>query len=600
MYLQHNDDDSLFAGISQGFMPGRFALEHINSTIVQGGAAREPARAAAGLDGFDMVWAVTRDSVNAQLAWLQMDQIVPSEVRAGDLQADGLRIGGDGDDRASIAAPMLDFDTQAPDTVRLTVFFTGGTVSFYSGFGPSAPVVKQSLLGWKLAFTVRLRLAELDPARLADATTLPAAIHARLAAIDTAAFSIGQIRLDFTDSDLVNYDARASNLPTGSAFLKQNFATALGQWLKRHDGPANPFVLGYPVTRKQPSDASAAAFQPTAANVSTRAPAHAEGLPAGMGTLNFLLLTGQRKMTDSPALYAPGAGSFAHALVARAGVDAAGLIARRVFLQRYLKPLLVDPLQAAINALPDYLHARMDRWRDLHAREVVNTKTGVAADLRNGLRAVFVPTPSGWIYSDHVKLAWHETGSNSHDRVSEQLLQYTIDVSTQPDAAGQPRLTIDVKGALMRLERDQVNQDFPFKHDVYMGKGWARVTQDWAIRLQLLPGADGRPALTRQAAQQAPLEESGSGGVYDLPALFTELFNLQTIVDDWAGNSASMGALERAVIDGLVAASGPVFDGVMMPVVLPACDRYACQDIRLNREGDIEIDFRCVSGRRRH
>ena len=600
MYLTHNDDDNLFAGISQGFMPGRFALDHVNSTIVQGAPARDPQRAAAGLDGFDMVWAITRDSLNAQLEWLQMDKVLPSEVAAGDLQADGLRIGGDGADAATIAPPMLDFASRLPNTVRLTLFFTGGTVSFYNGFGPSAPVVKQSLLGWKLAFTVRLRLAELDEARLAGAGALPDAIRTRLAAIDRAQFGIGQICLDFAASDLVHYDARGSNLPTASGFLKQNVATTLGQWLGRHGGPANPFVLGYPVTRRWPSDDSTAAFQPTAANLSTRAPAHAEGLPAGMGTLNFLLLTGQRKMTDSPALYAPGAGSFAHALVARPGVDAAGLIARAVFLQRYLKPLLVDPLQAAINALPDYLHARMDRWRDMHSRDIVNTKTGVAADLRNGLRAVFVPTPTGWIYSDHVKLAWHETGSNSHDRVSEQLLQYTIDLSTQPDAGGRARLTIDVKGALMRLERDQVNQDFPFKHDVYMGKGWARVTQDWAIRLQLLPDADGRLTLAREAVEQAPRDESGSGGVYQLATLFNELFHLQTIVDDWSGNSASMGALERSVIDGLVAASGPVFDAVMMPVVMPACDRYACQDIQLGADGDIEIDFRCAAARPRH
>jgi hypothetical protein len=600
MYTDYSDDDSLFAGISQAFMPGRFALDHVNSTIVQGGVERDPQSASGGLDGFDMVWAVTRDSLNAQLEWLQTDNILPSEVRAGKLHADGLQIGGDGDDRATLAPPLLDFDTRVPNTVRLTLFFTGGTVSFYSGFGPSAPVVKQSLLGWKLAFTVRLRLAELDDARLADPAALPAAIRARLAAVDAAQFSIGEICLDFAASDLINYEARASNLPTASNFLKLNFATALGHWLKLHGGPANPFVLGYPITRKWPSDASTAAFQPTAANLSTRAPAHGEGLPAGMGTLNFLLLTGQRKMTDSPALYSPGAGSFPHALVARAGVDATGLIARRVFLQRYLKPLLVEPLQAALHSLPDYLHARTDRARAMQGRDIVNTKTGVAADLRNGLRAVFVPTPSGWIYSDHVKLAWHETGSNSHDRVSEQLLQYTIDLSSAPDADGRARLTIDVKGALMRLERDQVNQDFPFKHDVYMGKGWARVAQDWAIRLQLVPGADGRLTLMRQAVQQAPLEESGSGGVYHLATLFAELFNLQTIVDDWAGNAASMAALERSVIDGLVAASGPVFDAVMMPVVMPACDSYACEDIQLNREGDVEISLRCVSARLRH
>ncbi|MES2149158.1 MAG: hypothetical protein V4508_05115 [Pseudomonadota bacterium] len=591
MFTSPISSDPFYSSYSQSFLPGRFVLDHVNSTIVKG-EAREPLTTAARLDGYDMVWAVTQDSLNAQFEYLQLSNILPSSLRLGNLQADGLAIGGDGNDCATLAPPFIDFDTGLPRLARLTLVLTGGTVSFYQGYGPSAPVVKQSLVGWKLAFLVQLSLTETEPGLPGAALTK--ALRTRLDAVDTSQFSIGRIVLDFGASDLSRHDLSGSNLPSSNSFLKQAFVTALAGWVRAQAGATNPFVLGYPLTRKWPSEAPDAAFEPTGANLSTCRSGKPTELDA-IGSLNFLLLTGKRKMSDSPALYAPEAGNFARPLVRTPGIDARGLIAREVFLQRYVKPLLVDPLQAAIGALPDYLHARMDRWRDMNRRELINTKTGVAADLANGLRAGFVPTPSGWILSDHVKLSWHESGAHSHDRSSEQLLQYTVDLSTQADAAGVARLTLDIAGVLMRHECDQVNQDFPFKHDVYMGKGWARVTLGWRIRVQFVPGADGRLVLTCSCSQDAPLQESGSGGVYVLAELYANLFNQHTIVDDWEHNSAGMAALAASVVGQLVAGSDTVFERAMLPVLLAARPEMACQDIQLNQDGDIEIDFTCCA-----
>src|SRR3954462_10442332 len=55
------------------------------------------------LMGFYMVWAVTQDTVNSQLEWLQLCGVIPDAAQIGDLSVEGLAIGGDGQDRATIA-----------------------------------------------------------------------------------------------------------------------------------------------------------------------------------------------------------------------------------------------------------------------------------------------------------------------------------------------------------------------------------------------------------------------------------------------------------------------------------------------------------------
>lgn len=549
--------------------------------------ALAPLAPSATLAGFDMVWAVGVDTVNAQLALLQQLGALPDHVLVGSLEQSGLLIGGDGDDRAMLAAPTLSFDTGTPKTARLLLTLKSGNMSFYNGFGKKTSILKHSIAGWKLAFTVRLNLAPMALEDLADGRIQAApAVLAQLSRFDPSHYRFQSLVLDFQNSDLINYDAAHSHLPTDNAFLAKHFAAFVGAWLRGLAGAANPFVLGYPVTRKAPPETLPAALQPTGANVSAD------------DTLNFLLVSGERKIANEPRLYAAHAGIFDRKLLPDPAAGGKLIMARELFFQRYLKPLLLDPLQQRLNALPDYLHARKEHWAEKNIDEMVNEKSGTAATLSNGARAVFVPTASGWSYRDHVLLHWHEAGRNSRGRESEQDLQYNVAVLTQPDAAGVPRLTVELQGALMRYEWERVNQDLlPFRKNIYMGKGWARARLQWSVRLQFVAGADGRIGIVSSVRKAPPVTDSGVVGIYVVSDAFAHLMPMNKIAADWEGNGASLAALEAAVLAPLAAAAGAMFDGATGQVILAAGAGAVSSNMQLNADGDIEIDFAAVPGK---
>src|SRR5215217_6778647 len=153
---------------------------------------------------------------------------------------------------------------------------------------------------------------------------------------------------------------------------------------------------------------------------------------------------------------------------------------RDEFAQRYLKPLLVDALEARLAATPAPL--------PLPAAAIVearDSETGHAGERR------FVRTSQGWCWREHALLAWRTAGPMAHRRVSEQEHRYDVIVSEQPDMAGLPRLTVDLHALRTRHERDTVSQALAGGATHDLGTGWARLTLRWSLRLQLVVTATG-------------------------------------------------------------------------------------------------------------
>jgi hypothetical protein len=542
------------------------------------------------LTGFDLVWAITQDTVNSQLEWLQLCGAIPDSVVIGDLETDGLTIGGSGEDRATIAPPTLDFDTGNARSARMQISFTGGTASHYSGFGPKAVVVKVPIAGWCVAFTVNLNLAQVAHEQLLTAGKVPEEVRKILTAFDPSMFDVQSIFLDFENSDLVNYDPGHSIIGTDDAFVKQNFATVLGAWIGSHRGQDNPFVLGYPVSRTQPSHDESSIFEPTGANLST----HAYGYPAGstdqsrngLSTLNFLLVTGDRTIVGDPQLSAPDAGVFHRNLLEDPSIDGKGIVARDLFFNRYLYDLIVRPFEQSLTGLPDYVHARDDRAPDV----TVNNKSGMGATTPG--RASFVPSATGWVYTDDVHLAWHESGFFSHDRESNQTLNFKIDVGTAQDAAGAPRLAVTITGSMTRYEWDQQNTDIPpFKSNVYVGKGWGQADFTWTMQLIFVAGADGKVTITKSSSQPDPAKSSGVDGAFKIGDIFADLLGLTSLSDAWQTNAGSLAIFETNVAQNLINSTGTILDNAMSRIVMPAPTTFFYKNLQLNAQGDIDIDF---------
>ena len=226
-----------------------------------------------------------------------------------------------------------------------------------------------------------------------------------------------------------------------------------------------------------------------------------------------------------------------------------------VFSQRYLKPLLIDPLEERLNAQRDYALI-LPAGAVATGQGSINDKSGVYAS-NTGLRARFVRTPNGWLYGDHVLLQWQQPGDVSHQRESEQDLQYGVAVSEQPDMAGVPRLTVDIHGSLMRYERDAVSQTLARGRQADLGRGWARVTLHWALQLQLIVDGNGRANLISRTRKSAPVADAGKSGGYIASDPLAHLLHLQRLTHAWDHGSAGLTAVQDYLVSRLAAAIEP-------------------------------------------
>lgn len=550
-----------------------------------------PGTPSGALCGFDMLWRLSASTINAQLAWLHAHGHLPGTLRFGELERDGMAIGGDGADRASMAAPTLELATEEARTARLSLTFTGGQVSYYPGPSAAGPV-RCPLAGWRLVFSVPLKLGSLAPGQWQRG--VPATVAAQLGSYDPAGFSVEAVFLDVRDCGLGQYDPVRSQFEHGDGWFRQKFAAMLGGWLRSLHGADNPFVLAYPVLRKAPPDQQRAVFEPTGASL----PHHArvsrlDGAEHGedaAGGLELLLVSGYRRLGDPAARHscAGDACQFRPESGFGPGVAGKAIVARDVFMKHFLLPTLVLPLEFNINALPDYLDARRDR----SARASSNSKSGVAGEA-GGERARFVPTANGWEYHDRVFLEWHESGTHSHDRQSEQDRRFQIGLASQPDADGIARLTLELSGTLMRYEWDQLNVGIFAEDHVYVGRAWARATLRWRLRLQFMAGADGQLAMVCVGGAEPPVVEHGISGIYKDGDIYSDLLGLPAISEDWRDNAISLAEVQQRLVPALIAQLTPALEAAAARIVLPAAPRLRIGQIGLNADGDIELDVRC-------
>ncbi len=534
-----------------------------------------------------MVWAIRQGTLNRQLAWLLAHQ-VGRAVRIGDAAADGFVIGGPAGsaDEAILAlptpaAPMLDLGTGSPRSARLNLVFEAGTISHYSGFGPGAAVSKESLQGWTICFDVDLNLGQIAHEALGTAThAIPPSVAAILANYDASMFRIESIFLDLDNADLTRYDEAHSTIPTQDAFVRRNFGKGMGAWLAGFRGKANPFILGYPVSRLAAAPEPRAMFDPTGVSLSCSAarPAPGATAPAGEPTLNFLLLTGGKKVEDDPAYYAAGAGELHANPVAGTEGEGVAIVSRELFFNVYLRRTLAQPLLAQLLDLGDYRHARDDCGPDL------------AIDERTG---GFQATDAGWHYEEHVKLAWKEGGGDlRHERESERRIACDLTLGMQPDGAGVARPTVSVTLSQMRYEWDQTDEDFGAAGAGYLGKGWARATM--ASHLALSYRLNDRGGFDIDSAFHADpaVTESGKDGVYKVTDLFAGLLGLGTISDAWSRQAAQLADTGAGVASVLATATGPLLDAARLAIVMPATSVFRYGGMRLNAQGDVEFALR--------
>jgi hypothetical protein len=212
------------------------------------------------------------------------------------------------------------------------------------------------------------------------------------------------------------------------------------------------------------------------------------------------------------------------------------------FSRRYLKPLMVDALQARLQAWPVALALPPGAIADASASETEHS--GMP-----GSEPGFVRTKRGWTWRDHTLLAWRTDGAVKHQRVSEMEHRYDVIVSEQPDMAGLPRLTVDLHAVQTRYERDAVADG-----TIDLGAGWARLTLRWSLRLQLVVTAAGRANVVARATRVPPRSDAGRTGPYIGADPVARLLDVRALVREWDRGGAGLAAVQEQLVSRLAAA----------------------------------------------
>jgi hypothetical protein len=113
----------------------------------------------------------------------------------------------------------------------------------------------------------------------------------------------------------------------------------------------------------------------------------------------------------------------------------------------------------------------------------------------------------------------------------------------------------------------------------------------WTLRLQCVPNARGGIALTVHGRQAPAATDSGVVGMYVVSDARSHLLNMNKISNDWESNAAGMAALQQTVVAQFGAAVAAMFGQAAGHLVLPAGPQLAYRGVRLDGDGNIELEL---------
>ena len=244
------------------------------------------------LNGFDMVYALTESTINAQFETLWGLEILPGDW---DISS------GSSSMQATMGVPTVNLLTN--NQVKLTIPITGGTFSWYvvdtSTDPPQAVKQTADVAGAVLTLTTSLNIASLSNDEVRGSAVIPAEVKTQLQNFDDSMFSIEHIYMNLEDANLLsNYSFNCDQVDMTNA----DTVTALTSLVKAYiDGlkdSKNPYILGYQVTDSNtPSDAT---WKPTGVTYAT----FKDNAYPTRNSLNFLMETHGKTVPSAPVLSA--------------------------------------------------------------------------------------------------------------------------------------------------------------------------------------------------------------------------------------------------------------------------------------------------------
>jgi hypothetical protein len=250
------------------------------------------------LDGFDMVYAVTEQTINNQFKLLWALGVLPSSWKASPKRGYSID--------AQLGTPSVNFDTgdSSARKVNLVLPLTKGTcdyntVDFDDDGNPVATPHHVDISGSKLQLTCNLSKAPITKDQYTGAPHIPSEVKEQLKKFDDSLFSIEHLFMNLEDAHLLNNFKFITNgrVDTTDPAVVSQVSSLIQAYIEGLKKPgASPYILGYAVTDKK-AEGSDATWKPTDVTFST----YSDKAYPLRTSLNYLLETQNKPLPGGNA-----------------------------------------------------------------------------------------------------------------------------------------------------------------------------------------------------------------------------------------------------------------------------------------------------------
>jgi hypothetical protein len=513
------------------------------------------------LTGFDMVAAITQDTINYQLSQLFAAQVINNQldISSKSPPTGHFKVAVDVHLQAALAAPTIEI-LDGSDNRRKVLFhvpMTKGTLS-------SSLMDDLSFENWEYVFTVNLDMKAIGHDAVQAHKAIPPEVKAHLDGFTDDMFTIQHLFLDFDDADLASFDRNQTKCPlpaswgggdltkqadgTGLALLQ----TALENHFSALAGTDNPYILGYTTPAKQAGNGSLPATQdPTGATFSTT---YNPADPT-LSTLNFLLMTGGKALPASAApsaqLWVASAGTYGRFCISRAGFFDGWLL-------RQLQAALSTPIHPR-----HYSDSDMTNRKENPSNPPPRQKLGPSLGWDLAYSNIYT-----WTWPNGVNLEFNTHGDGNFTENDNRGMSLVI-ANPSPDTA---QVSI-INGSSSRKR----NMDF---RDVWDQCFWVTVSQAYTGAVTFSGGTDGALGMESKIKGQDIITEPGYCTGSGLNAALQE--NVTFNNDEASGVTSrlaqELGALQAGV------------DGVRSRFVFPAGNIFFFKNPQFDAAGNLLVD----------
>jgi len=362
------------------------------------------------LDGYHMVVAITEETINFQFELLWRRNVIKKNFVIED-EDSGSTL------NATMGAPRVELlsQSEAPRAVLLVLELKSGEANLKTLRKGQIVETKFEVKDWKLAFRVNLDMRYLEQKH---SGAVPEEVK-RLLQFNSDQFRIRQLFMNFQSLNLASFDfdrctdGEGKKLGVGAT---EPILRAIGLSYAKLRDEENPFILGYSIETKTNTSRPLAVFEPTTGTFSTFWEPRTGQPNAGLGCLNFLLMTRGEKLPDDPRAglfrdnwMRKGAGGSAQEQVGTR--DGRMVISAREFEQQYVEGLLLRGIRDAFQFESEMKFSWLDDLETLKA----NIK-------RNATSALFDDKIAGSFakaFNSHSKTGLWSAMSYSHVKESD-------------------------------------------------------------------------------------------------------------------------------------------------------------------------------------